>query len=343
MLGFMKKGHVTIKDIANELGISLSTVSRALADNPLVKSETREAVKELARKYHYQPNFTALSLRNNKSKTLGIIIPQLVHEFFALVLRGIEEHAYKTGYSVIICSTHESYEREVIDTKTLLTGRVDGLLACVSHETKNFDHFAEIHDRGIPQVFFDRICNAVPSHKVVIDDFQAGYQATRHLIDIGCRKIAYIGGPINLQINKDRAAGYRKALADGGLTTHESWVIHSDAENFEGGIRDTKDLISKYEIDGLFGATDMLAIGAMKNIKKAGLSIPEDIAVVGFSNWSISEIYEPSLSTIHQPGYEMGRRAAELLIQEIENPGEVAYEILVLGTELIQRESTTRK
>lgn len=338
----MKKGQITIKDIASELGISVSTVSRALADNPLVKPETKEAVKELAKKYNYHPNFTALSLRNNKTKTLGIIIPQLVHEFFSLVIRGIEDYAYSTGYSVIICSTHESYEREVMDTRTLLTGRVDGLLACVSHETRNFEHFEEVHERGIPLVFFDRICDVVPSHKVVIDDFQAGLQAASHLISIGCRKIAFVGGPKNLQINKDRAAGYRKALTDASLPLKESWVIHSDAEDFEGGVQNTRELIKSYEIDGLFGATDMLAIGAMKNIKQAGLKIPEDIAVVGFSNWSISAIYEPSLSTITQPGYEMGKKSAELLIREIENQSSENYELIVLKTDLIQRDSTKK-
>lgn len=339
----MKKTQVTIKDLANELGISLSTVSRALADNPLVKKKTKDAVKELAIKYNYQPNFTALSLRNNKSKTLGIIIPQLVHEFFALVIRGIEDYAYSTGYSIIICSSNESYDREVIDTRTLITGRVDGLLVCMSKETVNFDHFEEVDARGIPLVFFDCVCEEIPSHQVVIDDKEAGYQATKHLIDQGCSKIAYIGGPINLPINKNRLAGYQEALEEAGLKSQADWVIHCSTGDYKDGEQQTDRLIAKKEIDGIFAATDMLAIGAMKNIKKYGLRIPEDVAVMGFSNWSISQIYEPSLSTITQPGYEMGQKAAELVIKEINRKEKVGFEHIVLSTNVIQRESTSRK
>jgi len=337
----MKKGSVTIKDIAQELNISVSTVSRALADNPLVKPATREAVKELAKKYNYKPNFTALSLRSNKTKTLGIIIPQLVHEFFAMVIRGIEDFAYSNDYNVIISSTHESYEREVIDAKALINGRVDGLMACISRETEDYSHFEEFVDRGIPLVFFDCICD-ISAPKVVIDDFDAGYKAVKHLIDQGCKKIAYIGGPINLQINKDRLGGYQKALSESGLNTHDDWVIHCISGDYEDGLNTTKELVNAGEIDGLFAATDMLAIGAIKNIKAVGKKIPEDIAVVGFSNWSIGTLYEPSLSTMSQPGYEMGQKAAELLIQQIDHPDGHFDETVVLQSELIVRESSSR-
>lgn len=339
----IKKGTITIKDIAQELNISPSTVSRALADNPLVKPSTRQAVKELAKKYNYQPNYTALSLRSNKTKTLGIIIPQLVHEFFALVIRGIEDYSYAKGYNVLISSTHENYDREVIDTNALLTGRVDGLLACISRTTTNYDHFKQFGERGIPLVFFDCICDEIDTYKVVIDDFNAGYAATKHLIDIGARKIAYVGGPINLLINKDRFSGYQKALQDASIPFDANLAVHSRSGDFEEGMLTSKPLIEKQDIDGLFAGTDMLAIGAMKNIKEKGLSIPKDVAVVGFSNWSISEIYEPALTTIDQPGYEMGYKAAELLIGEIEGTNsQKKYETIVLQTELIVRESTSK-
>ena len=339
----IKKGTITIKDIAQELNISPSTVSRALADNPLVKPATRQAVKELAKKYNYQPNYTALSLRSNKTKTLGIIIPQLVHEFFALVIRGIEDYSYAKGYNVLISSTHENYDREVIDANALLTGRVDGLLACISRTTTNYDHFKQFEERGIPLVFFDCICDEIDTYKVVIDDFNAGYAATKHLIDIGAKKIAYVGGPFNLIINKDRFAGYQKALQEAGIPFDEKLAVHSRSGDFEEGMLTSKPLIENHEIDGLFAGTDMLAIGAMKNIKEKGLKIPGDVAVVGFSNWSISEIYEPSLTTIDQPGYEMGYKAAELLIGQIEgNKPERKYETIVLQTELIVRESTQK-
>ncbi|MFH6985119.1 LacI family DNA-binding transcriptional regulator [Marinoscillum sp. 108] len=338
----MKKGSVTIKDIALELNISVSTVSRALADNPLVKPSTRAAVKELAKKYHYRPNFTALSLRSNKTKTLGIIIPQLVHEFFAMVIRGIEDFAYSNDYNVIICSTHESYEREVIDTKALINGRIDGLMACISKETNEFDHFSEFVDRGLPLVFFDCICDEIEAPKVVLDDFDAGYKAVKHLIDQGCTKIAYVGGPINLFINRDRLAGYNKALSEAGLNTRDSWIIHCDSGDYDDGMESTRELVQAREIDGLFAATDMLAIGAIKNMKAAGLKVPEDVAVVGFSNWSIGTLYEPSLSTMSQPGYEMGQKAAELLIQQIDNPDQEFNETVVLHSELLIRESSIR-
>ena len=339
----MKKGTITIKDIAQELNISPSTVSRALADNPLVKPSTREAVKELAKKYKYQPNYTALSLRSNKTKTIGIIIPQLVHEFFALVIRGIEDYSYAKGYNVIISSTHENYDREVIDANALLTGRVDGLLACISRTTTNYDHFKRFEERNIPLVFFDCICDEIDTDKVVIDDFNAGYAATKHLISAGSKKIAYVGGPINLLINQNRFEGYKKALDDAGIPFDQKLIIHCKSGDFDDGIQTSKRIIDHQEIDGLFAGTDMLGIGAMKNIKAKGLQIPHDVAVVGFSNWSISEIYEPSLSTIDQPGYEMGYKAAELLLNQIESPEVVTkFETIVLQTELIERESTRR-
>ncbi|REE01568.1 LacI family transcriptional regulator [Marinoscillum furvescens DSM 4134] len=338
----MKKGSVTIKDIALELGISVSTVSRALADNPLVKPATRQAVKELAKKYNYRPNFTALSLRNNRTRTIGIIIPQLVHEFFSMVIRGIEDFAYSNGYNVIISSTHESYEREVIDTKALINGRVDGLLACVSKSTTNYDHFKEFAERNLPLVFFDCICDEIDSPKVVLDDFEAGYQATQHLVETGCTQIAYVGGPINLQINQDRFGGYKKALNEAGLALNESWIKHCETGDYDDGSESVRDMVAARSIDGLFAGTDMLAIGAIKTMKKAGLQIPKDVAVVGFSNWSIGTIYEPSLTTMSQPGYEMGQKAAELLIQQIDNPDKKLTDTFTLHSELIQRESTQR-
>lgn len=343
----MKKGTVTIKDIAQELNISPSTVSRALADNPLVKPSTRQAVKELARKYKYQPNFTALSLRSNKTKTLGIIIPQIVHEFFALVIRGIEDYSYAKGYNVIISSSHENYDREVIDANALLTGRVDGLLACISRTTENYDHFKRFEERNIPLVFFDCICDEINTYKVVIDDYNAGYTATRHLIEQGCKKIAYVGGPINLMINQDRYRGYQDALREAKLELSDARVVHCKSGDFEDGKKASLPIITNQQIDGLFAGTDMLAIGAIKNIKEKGLTVPQDVAVIGFSNWSISSIYEPSLSTIDQPGYEMGLKSAELLIERIENPDNDASQQLdqntiVLQTELIVRESSKR-
>ncbi len=336
----IKKGSVTIKDIAAELNISPSTVSRALADNPLVKPATRKAVKELAEKYNYQPNFTALSLRSNKTRTLGIIIPQLVHEFFALVIRGIEDYAYSNGYNVIICSTHENYEREVIDAKALLTGRVDGLLACISRTTNNYDHFKEFEKRNIPLVFFDCICDEIDTFKVVIDDKHAAYVATRHLIEKGAKNIAYVGGPKNLNINKNRFEGYQNALQEANISVDSSLIVHCETGNYEDGKIASSDLMGNKSIDGVFTGTDMLAVAAIKNLKANGRHVPGDVKVVGFSNWSISELFEPSISTVNQPGYEMGSKAAELLISQINNPENKNFTTEILQTDLIERESS---
>ncbi len=338
----MKKGTVTIKDIAQELNISPSTVSRALADNPLVKPETREQVKKLAKSYNYQPNFTALSLRSSSTKTLGIIIPQIVHEFFALVIRGLEDFAYSSGYNVIICSTHEMYEREVMDAKALLNGKVDGIMACISKETSDFEHFKEFADRDIPIVFFDCICEEIDTHKVVIDDFHAGYEAGNHLSQVGVGKPAFVGGPPNLAINQNRLEGFRQALQEHDITLLSDFIIHCNTGDYEDGLLATRGLFEERGIDGLFAATDMLAIGAMKNIKASGLTVPKDVAVIGFSNWSISQLFEPSLTTINQPGYEMGYKAAELLISQIKNPENKNFETHTLQTELVKRESTSR-
>jgi LacI family transcriptional regulator len=336
-----KKGPVTIKDIAIELGISASTVSRALSDSPLVKPETKEAVKELAKKYSYQPNFTALSLKSNKTRTIGIIIPQIVHDFFSLVLRGIEDFAYANGYNVIVCSSHEIYDREVMDTKTMLTGRVDGVLVCISKETMKFDHIHEFQHRGIPLVLFDRAPDGIQAPKIVIDDFKAAFDVTSHLIDQGCSRLAFIGGPKSLAIYEARFNGFTKAMESHHLDVDKDLVIHLDSEEFEHSITETSQVVSNRP-DGIFAATDMMAIGAMKNVKKSGLRVPEDIMVAGFSNWTISSLYEPSLTTVNQPGYEMGYRAAEILIDQILNPDRTKDFTEILETELIIRDSSKR-
>ncbi len=339
----MKSGQVTIKDIARELNISVSTVSRALADNPLVKPATKKAVTELAEKLNYQPNFTALSLRNNTTKTLGVILPQVVHEFFANVLRGIEDVAYSRGYSVIICNTHESFEREVIDAKTLMNGRVDGVLACVSKETNDYKHFQEFKNRNIPLVFFDCIVDGIDADKVIIDDHDAAYNAVTHLLNTGRKDIAYVGGPEGLLISKNRFKGYQDALEEKGLKMNADLVIHNNAGKFEDGQQSIQNILKKTKkLDAVFAGTDMMAVGAVKALKTAGLSVPKDISICGFSNWKISEVYEPSLTTIDQPGYDMGEISATMLFSQIDHKEEKDYkaETKVLKTSLIIRESS---
>lgn len=339
----MNSESVTIKDIAKELQISPSTVSRALSNSPLVKPETKMAVVKLAKELNYTPNLTALSLKNKSTKTIGIIIPKIVHEFFALVIRGIEEYAYSNGFSVILCSSHNSYEREVIDSNTLLNGRVDGVLACVSGETLNFDHYRKFVDRKIPLVFFDCICNEIPAHKVVIDDFDAGYKATKHLIEQGSDTIAFLGGPSNLLTNQDRLSGYKEALKKSDLIFNKDLVVNIGlGEDFNEGYSVVQKLLARHKFNGLFATTDMLAIGAIKAMKSASIKTPKDIAVIGFSNWEISQFFEPTISTVSQPGFEMGYKSAELLIEQIVTGISNKDQTHVLNTEVVARESSLR-
>ena len=340
----MRSKGITIKDIGRELGMSPSTVSRALTGSEVVKKETREVIQKYAKEHGYVPNYTALSLKNRSTKTIGVIVPVIIHEFFAFIIRGIEDYAYANNYSVIICSSHNSYEREVMDTKTLTNGRVDGILACIGRETKKYDHFDDVIESHIPLVFFDNVRNEIKSPKVVIDDLDAGYKATKHLIEQGCKKIVFIGGPEHLLTNINRLAGFKKAYNEASLDFNKNLILNiGDGDDFDEGKALCENLLTTDEFDGLFAATDMIAIGAMKALKKANKRIPEDVAVIGFSNWTISKIYEPSLSTISQPGYEMGYQAAEMLIHQIKTDGiDLTEKRHVLGTEVVPRESSQR-
>ncbi|UII25254.1 LacI family transcriptional regulator [Fulvivirga maritima] len=342
----MRGSQVTIKDIAKQLGVSASTVSRALKDHPDISPETKKAVTELAEELNYQPNSIALSLRQKKSNTIGVIIPELVHFFFSTVINGIEDVAYAAGYSVIVSQSNESYEREVMDTKALFNNRVDGILVSVSRETENYDHFQSLVNRGIPMVFYDRICKAINCSQVIIDDFDAGYQSTKHLIDQGYKRIAHISGPSSLLLSKERMEGYKKALTDHGLKIEEELILEEkDAKDERVAKELTEQLLSlSTPPDAIFANNDIAALGAMLIIKEKGLKIPQDIGVVGFSNWRFTSLTEPALTTVDQPGFKMGQEAARLLIKEIEaKEGEVVEpETVVLKTDLIVRKSSVK-
>ncbi len=340
----MNREQVTIKHIAKELGVSISTVSRALANNPLVKQETKEAIQKLAKEMNYHPNFTALSLRQRKTRTIGLLIPQVVHEFFAQVIRGIEDVAYNQGYNVLISSSNESFEREFKNAEELLNGRVDGLLACITKETKTFEHFQEYINRQVPLVFFDCVTDTIDTDKVVIDDLHAGFMATEHLIQQGCKTIAFVGGPKDLNINQERLQGFRDALKKYGLDQHAKLMLHGTSGKFDEGLELTRGLFSlEQKPDGVFATTDMLGIGVIKNAKAAGLRVPDDIAVIGFSNWEIGEIFEPALSTIDQKGYDIGKIATSRLLKRIDTDQELSMMTEVIKTTLISRASSLRK
>ncbi|NBP71523.1 MAG: LacI family transcriptional regulator [Cytophagia bacterium] len=344
----MNFNQVTIKDIARELGISPSTVSRALKDHPDISPETKKAVNELAEKLNYQPNVVALSLRSSKTNTIGVIIPEIVHFFFSTIISGIEDVAYSAGYNIIITQSNESLAREKSDLKALFNSRVDGMLMSISRETVDFEHIENILAKGMPIVFFDRIYDTPGSSKVIVDDKVGAKEATLHLIEQGCKRIAHLEGPPNLQISKQRLEGYKEALAEAGLKFDETLVALCPKGTTEEGKLATEKLLSlKTKPDAIFASNDPAAMGAMQAIRQAGLKIPKDIAIVGFSNWQLSSLMEPPLSSVDQPGYEMGQEAARILIRHIElkskKKPEPAPEVKLLKTRLIVRESSVKK
>jgi LacI family transcriptional regulator len=344
----MKFAQVTIKDIARELGISPSTVSRALKDHPDISVDTKKAVNALADKLNYQPNIVALNLRQKKTNTIGVIIPEVVHFFFSTVISGIEDVAYQAGYNVILAQSNESYQREVAHVKALFNSRVDGMLLSLSRETTNFDHVESIISKGVPIVFYDRMYHSPTSSKVIVDDYAGAKEAVNHLISQGCRDIAHLVGAPNLIISIDRLRGYKDALKESKIAVREELILPCDSGTFEEGKSVTRKLLdSPVKVDAIFANNDPMAMGAMMAIKEKGLKIPQDIAVIGFSNWFFGELMEPSLSTIDQPGFEMGQEAARLLIRQIERRDkdleDIPSEIKVLKTKLMIRNSSLKK
>ncbi|MGC4023522.1 MAG: LacI family DNA-binding transcriptional regulator [Cyclobacteriaceae bacterium] len=344
----MNFNQVTIKDIARELGISPSTVSRALKDHPDISAETKKAVNALAERLNYQPNIVALNLRQRKTNTIGVIIPEIVHFFFSTIISGIEDIAYQAGYNVILAQSNESYQREVTDMKALFNSRVDGMLLSLSRETTNFDHIESIIAKGVPIVFYDRMYNTPACSKVIVDDYSGAKDAVLHMIDQGCQRIAHLMAAPNLMISIDRLKGFEDALKENGVTPNPEWIVECRSGTFEEGKRATKKLLSMTNPpDAIFANNDPMAMGAMMAIKEKGLRIPHDIAVVGFSNWFFGELMEPSLTTVDQPGFEMGQEAARLLIRQIEmkekNKNEPTPETKTLKTKLVVRNSSLKK
>jgi LacI family transcriptional regulator len=344
----MKYNQVTIKDIARELGISPSTVSRALKDHPDISPETKKAVSELAEKLNYQPNVVALSLRQSKTNTIGVVIPELVHFFFSTVISGIEDVAQKAGYNIIITQSNESFQREGSNMKTLFNSRVDGMLISMSRETNTFDHIESMLAKGVSIVFFDRVYDNKNASKIVVDDFSGAKEATLHLIEQGCKRIAHMEGPPNLGITKQRLEGYLEALTEKNIPVDKSLIISCPQGTIEEGKAATEKLLAMSKPpDGIFSTNDPAAMGCMQAIKAKGLKIPQDIAVVGFSNWMFCSLMDPPLSSVDQPGFEMGQEAAKLLIRQIEvkskEDQEPQPETKLLKTRLIVRESSLKK
>lgn len=339
----MKFEAVTIKDIAKALGLSTSTVSRALRDSYEISPETKKLVLECAEKLNYRPNPIALSLKERKTRSIGVVVCEIANSFFSQIINGIESVAYDRGYNVIISQSHESYDREVVDLQFLSSRGVDGVLVSVSTETSDYEHISNLHSKGLPIVLFDRIAPGINTHTIIIDNFKGSYEATEHLIHNGYKKIAALCPSEFLSISSERLAGYKEALGANDLKVNNDYIKHC----FYGGMvfSEIEEAINqlmtlKDPPEAIVTLSDKLTLGALKTFKRRGLKIPDDIALVGFSNADIAEITDPALTFVRQPAFEMGKAATELLLQLIESKRPVTeFEKRILSPEFIVMES----
>ncbi len=337
----MKKKQIKLKDIADALHLSVPTVSRALRDSYEISQETKKAVVELARAMNYKPNLLAVGLRKNKTFKVGVIIPSLWYYYNSAAVTGMEEVLEEHGYSVMICQSKESYNREVIQVRNLIDSRVDGILVSISQSTIKYDHFIDAQEEGIPVIFFDRAPSYEGASKVVIDNKLAAKSAIHHLFKKGRKRIVFIAGPEKLRISKTRYEGYLEAYKEHGLEPDENLIINCNfTKNM--GYRATKSFLRKnIDIDGLFAINDRTCIGAVAAVQEAGLKIPQDVAVVGFNDEPTVQYLTPPLTTIRQPAYEIGMEAAKLFLKERNaDTGQFTPTKLILETELIVRESS---
>ena len=336
--------EVTLKQIAENLGISITTVSKALKNYPDVSKKTKKLVKAEAKKLNYKPNVFAVNLRTKESKTVGLIIPEVVHHFFSSVINGIIEQAEKKGYLVIILQSNESFKLEKKQVDLLISKRVDGIMISIANKTVDIAHLQRVKELNIPMVMFDKISKLIECTKVVIDDRKAAYLATKHLIDKGYKRIAHFRGALLPQNSIDRFLGYKRALEDHGLPFDSTLVYICENVDYEDGRSAALQLLQDHDdVDAVFAITDMCAIGALAIFNENGVKVPDDIAVMGFSNWFISSAITPSLSTIDQPGYEMGRTTFKSLYKEMKakkKEEKIVRETIELPINLIQRNST---
>ena len=336
--------QVTILDIAEALGVTPSTVSRALNNHPNISEETKKLVQDCAKRMRYRRNSTAYSLRTGKTKTVGVIVPRINSHFISSVIGGIETAANQAGYNIIICQSNENIEAEIKAVRTLLAKRIDGMLASISLETNNSEHFREVVNLKVPLVFFDRACPELSVSSVTVDDFKGAYKATEHLVKQGCRRIAYFGGNTGLAIYRRRLEGYQQALLNLQIPVDENLMVTTNQLTDTTGSMLIEEMFQKQKLpDGICSSNDNLAAGAMKFLKSRRIKIPEQVAVIGFSNALFSQWMTPTLSTVDQHSELMGIHAINLLLDEIEQTatGCVSRNI-VLNPELIIRESSLR-
>jgi LacI family transcriptional regulator len=340
------KAKATLKQIAKELGVSVSTVSKALNDSPEISEQTKVKIKEYAKLKNYKPNVIGLNLKNRKTKTIGVIIPNILNSFFAKVFSGIEKVADKKGYNVITCISNESLEKEIHTLEMLSNGTIDGFILSVSQEAQklqDYSHFSAIINDGTPIVMFDRIADEVECDKVVVDDFDSALNSTQHLINLGCKNIALISSVDNLSVGKLRANGYLQALKDNNIPVNEKIILRTDSED---DMKSKIDALLDNKIDGIFALDENDSVAALRVSLKKGFRVPEDISIIGFADGILaSRRLSPSLTTVSQHGIEIGEVAAKKLIERLEESEDETsdYETIVIKTKLKERESTRKK
>ena len=340
-----KKKEVTIYDLAKELNYSPSTISRALNNHKSISKKATKDIQKVAKKLGYRPNSIAASLRNNKSKTIGIMISRINRPFVSSLISGVEEVARKAGFNVIISQSSDNYENEVNNTRALYESRVGGLIVSLGMETTNTDHFKLFAEKNIPIVFVDRVPDQFNSYRVIIDNYSAGFRATQHLIDQGCKRIAHFAGAQHLNVYNLRKKGYLDALEKNGLKVDENLIFDMKTMSHEEGRAATEQLLKlKNPVDGLFSSNDTAAVSAILCAKENGIRIPEDLAIIGFNDDPVASIVEPALSTMSHPAILMGEISAQKILEHSAgNLNSGISEITVLDTEVIMRKSSNRK
>lgn len=325
------------------MDVSVSTVSKALKNSNEISKDTKDKIKAFAKLYNYKPNNIAISLKNKRTKNIGVIIPDIVHHFFTTVFRGIEQYANKRGYNVIVCVSDESFDREVINMEMLANGSIDGFIMALAGETqlkKDYNHLKEVTEQGIPLVLFDRVTDEIACDKVVLNDTEIAYEAAMSLIQSGRRSIALLTTDNFFSVSNSREEGYRQALEDSNIQFNEKMVLRLPYNKVIDGI---EPFLKQNKVDAVLSVNEIFAIHCMGVAQRLGFSIPEDISVIGFTDGILSRYSSPRLTTVAQHGDQMGEMAAKLLIAKIENDFEEAEEVFstkIIKATLIRREST---
>jgi LacI family transcriptional regulator len=338
------KKDITIYDIAQKVALSSATVSRALQDHPAINKNTRKKIQEAAKELGYRHNTFASSLRKQKTHTIGVLLHELNSNFITSVLSGIEKITTEAGYDIIIAHSGESYEKEVANANNLFHKRVDGIIASLSFTSKNLDHFQQFFEKNIPVIFFDRVDENSEKTHVIIDNYKCGYVATRHLLEQGCKRIVLLTANLKRNVYAQRHRGYTDALYDANIDYNKELVLIKDLSE-KSAIEAAHEILKMKPLpDGLFVTNDFKAAVCMQELKRHGIKVPEDIAIVGFNNDAISKIIDPQLTTINYPGQDMGEVAARNLINHLKGESNLSTtNRIIIKSELIVRESSVRK